>query len=59
LDNLDNSYLRPRFPGFIEIQTDSGDVLAEAVYGKITPEKAVQGINQIYQDRLKKWSDFH
>ena len=58
LDTLDNSYLRPRFPGFIEIQTDSGDILAEAVYGKISPEKAVQGINKIYQDQLKKWADF-
>jgi hypothetical protein len=55
---LDNSYLRPTFPGFIEIQTDSGDILAEAVYGKITPEKAVEGINKKYQDQLKKWSDF-
>ena len=58
LDTLDNSYLRPRFPGFIEIQTDSGDILAEAVYGKISPEKAVQGINKTYQDQLKKWADF-
>jgi hypothetical protein len=55
---MDNSYLRPRFAGFVEVQTDSGDVLAEAVYGKISPEKAIQGINQIYQDKLKKWSDF-
>ena len=58
LENMDNSYLRPRFAGFVEVQTDSGDVLAEAVYGKISPEKAIQGINQIYQDKLKKWSDF-
>lgn len=58
LENLDNSYLRPRFPGFIEIQTGSGDILAEAVYGKISPERAIQGINQLYQDQLKKWADF-
>jgi len=58
LDNLDNSYLRPRFPGFIEIQTSSGDILAEAVYGKISPEAAIEGINKLYQDQLKKWSDF-
>lgn len=58
LDNLDNSYLRPRFPGFIEIQTGSGDILAEAVYGKISPRKAIEGINKLYQDQLKKWSEF-
>ena len=58
LDNLDNSYLRPRFPGFIEVQTGSGDILAEAVYGKISPRKAIEGINKLYQDQLKKWSEF-
>ncbi len=58
LENLDNSYLRPRFPGFIEIQSGSGDILAEAVYGKTSPEKAVQGINKLYQDQLQKWADF-
>ncbi len=58
LDNLDNSYLRPRFPGFIEVQTGSGEILAEAVYGKISTQKAILGINKLYQDQLKKWSDF-
>jgi multiple sugar transport system substrate-binding protein len=58
LENLDNSYLRPRFPGFIEIQTGSGDILAEAVYGKISPESAVQGVNKLYQDQLREWADF-
>lgn len=58
LQNLDNGYLRPRFPGFIEIQTNCGDIMAEAVYGKTSVTKAVDGIDVMYRATLKKWADF-
>jgi len=56
LENLDNSYLRPTFPGFIEIQSGSGDILAEAVYGKTSVETALDAVDKLYRDTVKEWS---
>ena len=58
LENLDNGYLRPRFPGFIEIQTDCGDAMAEAVYGKTSVAHAVDAIDAIYRKKLKEWAQY-
>lgn len=58
LENLDNSYLRPTFPGFIELQTKSGDILAEAIQGKATPNDALNSVDELYRYILRKWEAF-
>jgi multiple sugar transport system substrate-binding protein len=58
LENLDNSYLRPTFPGFIELQTKSGDIFSEVIHGRSTPNDALDSVDQLYRDILRKWESF-
>lgn len=58
LKNLDDSYLRPTFPGFIEIQTYSGEILAEAVYGKTSVENAIKAMDALYRKKLEEWAAY-
>lgn len=48
LSTLDKSYLRPRFPGFVNVQTLSSDVIWDYVNGSIGTNETIDSLNSIY-----------
>jgi hypothetical protein len=53
LQDLDDSYLRPRFPGFINIQTQTANIMAEAVYGQKSVNDVLDEVDAIYVKYLE------
>jgi multiple sugar transport system substrate-binding protein len=52
LATLDASYLRPRFPGFVQIQSESAEVIAKGVYGEISFTEALDQADDIYRQHF-------
>jgi multiple sugar transport system substrate-binding protein len=48
LATLDNSYVRPRFSGFVNVQTLSSDVIWDYVNGSISAKETINSLNSIY-----------
>ena len=48
LSTLDKSYLRPRFSGFVNVQTLSSDVIWDYVNGSIGAKETINSLNSIY-----------
>lgn len=49
----DNSYLRPRYPGYMHFQDNAGLVLHDYLNGKLTPENTLSQMNTIYLESIK------
>jgi multiple sugar transport system substrate-binding protein len=54
LETLENSYLRPRFPGFVDVQTFSSEVLWKTVHGQLSISQALSELDNIYISALKR-----
>jgi len=54
LASLDNSYLRPRFNGYLHFQDNAGDPVQNFLLGKIKAEDALKRMNEIFKQSLKK-----
>jgi multiple sugar transport system substrate-binding protein len=48
LSTLDNSYLRPRFPRFVDVQSETATILANALYEKTSLSKALLEADELY-----------
>jgi multiple sugar transport system substrate-binding protein len=48
LSTLDKSYLRPRFSGFVNVQTLSSDVIWDYVNGSVGAKETINALNLIY-----------
>lgn len=53
LFDLDNSYLRPRYPGYMHFQDNACLVLHDYLLGKLEAENALEQMNAIYLKSLK------
>jgi multiple sugar transport system substrate-binding protein len=52
LRTLDESLLRPQFPGYMAFQDEATPVAHAAVGGRMNPESAAVEINRLYQKHL-------
>lgn len=46
---LDRAYMRPRYNGYLHFQDHAGDPVQACMQGKLTPEKALEKINELYR----------
>jgi len=51
LPTLDQAYLRPRFPGFIEFQTEASGVLSNFLGGKASSAETLRSLSGCYAKR--------
>jgi multiple sugar transport system substrate-binding protein len=52
LATLDASYLRPRFPGFVQIQSESAEVISQGIYGEISFSEALDQADALYREHF-------
>lgn len=57
LKSLDNSYLRPRYNGYLHFQDHAGDPVQLFLMGKINAKDALDKMNEIYLESLKMKND--
>lgn len=50
LETLQKSYLRPRIPGFVGVQTKSSEVIWKTINNQIAISEALQTLDRIYLD---------
>ncbi len=50
LRSMDNSYVRPRYNGYVYFQENAGHPLKAWLYGEIGREKAIKEMNRIYRE---------
>lgn len=53
LQTLDESLMRPKFPGYMHFQDEATPVAHACVAGRITPDAAAREINQLYLKSLE------
>ncbi|MDT0677620.1 ABC transporter substrate-binding protein [Autumnicola musiva] len=57
LKSLDDSYLRPRYNGYLYFQDHAGDPVQDFLLGKIKAKEALDKMNKIYLESLKLKND--
>lgn len=57
LDTLQKSYLRPRIPGFVGVQTKSSEVILKTIHNQISVPEALESLDRIYLDACNLWAD--
>jgi multiple sugar transport system substrate-binding protein len=53
LETLDESLMRPKFPGYMRFQDEATPVAHACAAGRITPDAAAREINQLYLKSLE------
>ena len=53
LKTLDLSYVRPRYPGYLDIQEKAGEIVREFLLGTENGKEAVRKINELYRESIK------
>jgi len=53
LKTLDLSYVRPRYPGYLDIQEKAGEIVREFLLGTENGKEAVRKINELYRESKK------
>lgn len=56
LETLDNSYLRPRYDGYLYFQDHAGNPLQKFLLNKMTAEDALNEMNSFYRESLNNGS---
>lgn len=51
LATLESAYLRPRFPGFVEFQTEASYLISEFLRGGRSPEDTLRSLDESYRKR--------
>lgn len=54
LATLDGAYIRPRFDGYIAFQARAGEIVQNAIAGKMNHSKAIALINDLFRDAQRK-----
>lgn len=54
LKTLDNSYLRPRYDGYLEFQDKAGDEIQKYVKGETDKKSTLEKLNALYKNSLKE-----
>ena len=54
LGTLQESYLRPRIPGFVGVQTNSSDIIWKTINNQLTFSEALQALDKIYLDACNR-----
>jgi multiple sugar transport system substrate-binding protein len=50
LDTVDHAYVRPRYPGYIELQARAGNPIQDYLRGRTTPKTALETIDRLYRE---------
>jgi multiple sugar transport system substrate-binding protein len=52
LPTLEQAYVRPRFPGFVEFQTEASLMISDFLYGKLDSTTTLRRLNDLYRSRV-------
>ena len=55
---MENGYMRPRYNGYLHFQDHAGDPLQHCLLHDTDPQKALDAMNSIYEQRFAKQTAF-